>query len=116
MPLSEEEQRILQQIEQQFYESDPAFSQRVSQTTLYRHALRRVVLSVGLLVVGLAFLVATLQFHVAIAFCGFLVMLFAAFVIEKNLRAMGRAGLEQVTANLRGNRLSSRKRSSGTSD
>jgi len=109
MPLSEEEQRILQQIEQQFYESDPAFSQRVSQTTLYRHAVRRVVLSVGLLLAGLAFLVATLQVHFAVAFVGFLIMLVAAFVIEKNLRAMGKAGLEQVSANLR----SGRRRPSG---
>jgi len=101
MPLSEEEQRILSQIEQQFYESDPAFSQRVSQTTLYRHAVRRVVLSVGLLIAGLAFLVATLQVHFAVAFVGFLIMLVAAFVIEKNLRTMGKAGLEQVSANLR---------------
>jgi hypothetical protein len=109
MPLSEEEQRILQQIEQQFYESDPAFSQRVSQTTLYRHAVRRVVLSVGLLIAGLAFLVATLQVHFAVAFVGFLIMLVAAFVIEKNLRAMGKAGLEQVSANLR----TGRRRPSG---
>ena len=42
MPLSEDEQRILHQIEQQFYESDPAFAQQVSQTTLYRHAFGRV--------------------------------------------------------------------------
>jgi hypothetical protein len=110
MPLSEEEQRILQQIEQQFYESDPAFSQRVSQTTLYRHAVRRVVLSVLLLVAGLAFLVATLQVHFAVAFAGFLVMLLAAFGIEKNVRAMGRVGLEQVSANLKANRPAQRRR------
>ena len=32
MPLSEDEQRILHQIEQQFYESDPDFAYNVSQT------------------------------------------------------------------------------------
>jgi hypothetical protein len=36
-------------------------------------------------------------------------MLVAAFVIEKNLRAMGKAGLEQVSANLR----TGRRRPSG---
>ncbi|HYX44684.1 MAG TPA: DUF3040 domain-containing protein, partial [Acidimicrobiales bacterium] len=40
MPLSEDEQRILHEIEQQFYESDPAFAREVGKTTLYRHAGR----------------------------------------------------------------------------
>jgi hypothetical protein len=105
MPLSEDEQRILNQIEQQFYESDPAFAQTVSQSTLYRHALRRIKWSALMLVAGLAFLVATLQVHYALAFVGFLIMLLAAFIIEKNARAMGRAGLQQVTGSMRGGRL-----------
>ena len=40
VPLSEDEQRILHEIERRFYESDPAFASQVSQTTLYRHAGR----------------------------------------------------------------------------
>jgi len=105
MPLSEDEQRILHQIEQQFYESDPAFAQSVSQTTLYRHALRKIRWATLLLVAGLAFLIATLQVHVVLAFLGFVIMLLAAFIIEKNARAMGKAGLEQVAGGLRSGRL-----------
>lgn len=105
MPLSEDEQRILHQIEQQFYESDPAFAQTVSQTTLYRHAFRNIKWATLGLVAGLVFLVATLQVHVALAFCGFLMMLAAAFVIERNGRKLGRAGLQQVTDSMRGGRL-----------
>jgi hypothetical protein len=101
MPLSEDEQRILHQIEQQFYESDPAFAQSVSQSTLYRHAWRRIKWAALMLMAGLVFLVATLQVHFALAFVGFLIMLAAAFIIEKNARSMGRAGLEQVTRSLR---------------
>src|SRR5215204_3165796 len=87
MPLSEDEQRILHQIEQQFYESDPDFAQSVSQNTLYRHAFRRIKWSALMLVVG------------------FLIMLAAAFIIEKNARTMGRAGLQSVTGTLRGGKL-----------
>ena len=36
MPLSPEEQRILQDIEKSFYEHDPQFSRKVSETTIYR--------------------------------------------------------------------------------
>jgi hypothetical protein len=105
MPLSEDEQRILNQIEQQFYESDPAFAQQVSQTTLYRHAFGRVKWGILGLVAGLAFLIATLQVSVLLSLLGFLFMLMSAFVIERNVRAMGKVGMEQVTANLRSHRL-----------
>ena len=105
MPLSEDEQRILHQIEQQFYESDPAFAQSVSQSTLYRHAFRRIKWAALMLVLGLVFLVATLHIHFALSFVGFLIMLAAAFIIEKNARAMGRAGLDQMTRSFRAGRL-----------
>jgi Protein of unknown function (DUF3040) len=105
MPLSEDEQRILSQIEQQFYESDPAFAQSVSQNSLYRHAFRNIKWAALGLVGGLAFLLATLQVHVLVAFCGFLAMLACAFVIERNARRMGKAGLQQVTSSTRAGKL-----------
>lgn len=105
MPLSEDEQRILNQIEQQFYESDPAFAQSVSQSSLYRHAFRNIKWSALLFILGLVFLIATLQIHFAVAFIGFVIMLGAAFIIEKNARKMGRAGMQQVTGGIRGARL-----------
>jgi hypothetical protein len=105
MPLSEDEQRILHQIEQQFYESDPAFAETVSQTTLYRHAFRNIKWAALGFVAGLAFLLITLQVHFVIAFGGFLAMLAAAFVIERNARKLGRAGMEQVTNSMKAGRL-----------
>ena len=108
MPLSEDEQRILHQIEQQFYESDPDFAYSVSQTTLYRHAFRNIKWGVLGLVAGLVFLLFTLQIHVLLAFVGFLIMLACAFVIERNARAMGRAGLQHVTSSMRAARLGER--------
>jgi hypothetical protein len=105
MPLSEDEQRILHQIEQQFYESDPDFAQTVSQASLYRHAFRRIKWSALMLIAGLIFLIATLQVHFVLAFGGFLIMLLAAFIIEKNARTMGRAGLQSVTGSIRGGKL-----------
>lgn len=105
MPLSEDEQRILHQIEQQFYESDPDFAQSVSQSTLYRHAFRRIKWAALMLVLGLVVLVATLQVHFVVAFGGFLIMLAAAFIIEKNARSMGRAGLQSVTGSMRSGKL-----------
>jgi hypothetical protein len=104
MPLSEDEQRILRQIEEQFYENDPKFAQHVGSASLYRHALRRVRWAVVGLVVGLVFLVATLQVHFLMSFLGFLGMLGCAFVIERNLRTVGRIGLQDLAGVMRNRR------------
>ena len=97
MPLSEDEQRILRQIEEQFYEHDPKFAQHVGTSSIYRHALRRIRWATLGLVLGLIFLIATLQVHYLVAFCGFVVMLACAFVIERNVRAAGKIGIQDLT-------------------
>ena len=100
MPLSEDEERILKDIEREFYENDPAFAREVSETTLYRHAWRNIKLSLVGFVFGLAALVLALPVWY-LAFGGFLVMLACALVIERNARKMGRAGLESVTKTIK---------------
>ena len=100
MPLSEDEERILKDIEREFYENDPAFAREVSETTLYRHAWRNIKLSLVGFVVGLAALVLALPVWY-LAFGGFLVMLACALVIERNARKMGRAGLESLTKTIK---------------
>ena len=101
MPLSEDEERILKDIEREFYENDPAFAREVGETTLYRHAWRNIKLSLVGFVAGLVILVVLLSTSYLLAFGGFLVMLACALVIERNARKMGRAGLESVTNSLK---------------
>ncbi|HEY1118876.1 MAG TPA: DUF3040 domain-containing protein [Acidimicrobiales bacterium] len=101
MPLSEDEERILKDIEREFYENDPAFAREVRETTLYKHSWRNIKLSLVGFVAGLVLLVAALSSSYLLAFGGFLVMLGCALVIERNARNMGRAGLETMTKNLK---------------
>jgi len=101
MPLSEHEQRILQEIERSFYEHDPAFAQRVRSETVYRHAGRACKWSVLAFLAGFVFLVFTFTTSVVLGLLGFLVMLGAALVFERNLRRMGRAGLAEINASVR---------------
>ena len=42
MPLSDEEQKILREIEANLNATDPALGERVSRTTLYRHSARMI--------------------------------------------------------------------------
>lgn len=101
VPLSEDEQRILHEIERSFYEHDPAFARGVSQTTLYRHAGRNLKYAAAGFVVGMVVLLASFASSLILGMVGFLAMLGSAFVFERNLRKMGRAGWQQMTQSMR---------------
>ncbi|HET7721882.1 MAG TPA: DUF3040 domain-containing protein, partial [Acidimicrobiales bacterium] len=101
MPLSEDEERILSEIAQQFYADDPEFAREVGETTLYTHTVRRMKWSGLGFVLGVAFLIAALSTSYLLAFGGFLVMLACALYFERNLRKLGKAGLEQITTSMK---------------
>ena len=107
MPLSEDEQRILDQIEAQFYANDPHLAQQVSETTLYRHASRNIKWAAVGFLVGFVVLLTSYTSNLFMGFIGFLAMLGCAFVVVSNLRKMGKAGLESITASVKGKRLKS---------
>ncbi len=102
MPLSEDEQRILSEIEDHLYESDPALAREVAQTTIYTHAFRNLKWATLGFIVGVALMVGLLSTSFILAFAGFLVMLASLLWFENNARKLGRAGLEQMTQNFRG--------------
>ncbi|MBB33622.1 MAG: hypothetical protein CL455_08230 [Acidimicrobiaceae bacterium] len=101
MPLSEDEQRILSQIEQQLHESDPGLAKEVATTTVYTHSARNIKWSVLGFIVGLVTIVLTLSVSFWLAFVGFAMMLTAALFFEQNLRRLGRAGMNQLSMNVR---------------
>ena len=99
MPLSEDEQRILKEIEDNLAASDPQLV-AVAETTLYRHATRNAIWAALGLVAGLVLVVFTFTRSLWVAIVGFLVMVACALVIERNLRKMGKAGLQSITKDL----------------
>jgi hypothetical protein len=101
MPLSDEELRILQEIEANLTATDPGLVQQVSETTLYRHAARSIKWAVVGFIAGLILLVATFTQVLVLGFAGFLLMLGCLLVIERNARKLGRAGIENLTSTLR---------------
>ena len=101
MPLSEDEQRILHEIERSFYEHDPAFARGVSKNTLYRHAGRNCKWAALGFAAGLVVLLASFASNLVVGFVGFLLMLGSALVFERNLRKMGRAGWQQITGTMK---------------
>jgi len=96
VPLSEHEQRILTEIEQHLYASDPDLARQVGSTTVYSEALRGVRWGIAGVVIGLIASIALLSVHPLLSFfVGFGLMLVSAWHLERNVRRLGRSGLEQ---------------------
>ena len=105
MPLSEDEQRILRQIEQELAQ-DPTFSNRG-----YRVSRRRLVLLTLGLLAGLALTIAGLSISFFVAFAGFVAVLVMAVMLESEIRLLGRERLGSlpISAWLGGVRRSNRQ-------
>jgi hypothetical protein len=101
VPLSEEEQRILGEIEQQLYASDPDLAQEIADSTVYRHAARNLKWAVFGFVVGIAIILGTLHISFVLSFVGFLVLLGCTLSIVRDLRRMGKAGMTQLSETMR---------------
>ncbi|MFN8053328.1 MAG: DUF3040 domain-containing protein [Acidimicrobiales bacterium] len=103
MPLSEDEQRILTEIEHQLRASDPDLARQVSETTVYSDPLRRTRLATAGLVLGLAVTIVLLFTVNAYAafIIGFGMMFASAFYLERNIRHLGRVGMNQLANTVR---------------
>lgn len=101
MPLSEDEERILQQIEQNFYAHDPQSAKRLRSTTLPRYLARNCRWAALGFLVGLIVLLASFASNWIVGIFGFVIMLGSAVVFTENLRRMGQHGWRQLTASMR---------------
>lgn len=100
MPLNENEQRILAEIERQFHASDPESAKRIGSTTLQHYLARNCKWAAVGFVAGLVILLAAFASSWILGIFGFLVMVASAVVLIQNLHKMSRLGLEQVSRSL----------------
>lgn len=121
MPLSDREQQILQEIEDQLYEQDPEFARGVSSTTLQVHLLRNVRRGIAAFLAGFGLLVVFFfQTELIVGIAAFLLMLAGAVYTYDNLRKIGSEQLrvlrEQAPLSDLVTRLRSRIRDMGNRD
>jgi uncharacterized membrane protein YdfJ with MMPL/SSD domain len=92
MPLSEHEQRILDEIERRLAAEDPKFARATAIAAPKGLALRRIKRAVACFVVGLGLLLAGLVTNLLIVFglAGFAVMLASVVVVTKAMKDLGR--------------------------
>ncbi len=93
MPLNEREQRILEEIERQFYQDDPKLAETVANTTLESVHRKWNRLALFGFVVGLVVMLASFTRWTAVALGGFVIMVASAGWIAMNLhRRRGESG------------------------
>ena len=100
MPLSEDEQRILRQIEEQL-QADPSFALKVNNRSHQGVSGRRLVWSILALVLSLAVASAALQISALLSFVAFGGMVVAGVFLERELSARGRDQLSRNPDELR---------------
>jgi hypothetical protein len=102
MPLSDEEQKILREIEANLNATDPGLVEQVSRTTLYRHSARMIRWAALGFVLGLVMLVLTFARYPLMGVLGFFIMLGCLLQIERHVRKLGKAGMDTLTSGWRG--------------
>jgi hypothetical protein len=93
VPLSEHEQRLLDQIERALYQDDPKFASTVRQTDLRTHMKRRLVKAGLVLVVGFGLLLTGVVIsQPLVGIAGFGVMVLALLLAMTSWKRMGQGG------------------------
>ena len=81
MPLSEEELRLLEQMERALVEEDPKLASTLRGTTMRRHARRQLIVSIVCFVIGIGVLMAGAMTQMTVVgIVGFVVMLGSAYL------------------------------------
>ncbi len=95
MPLSEEELRLLEQMERALVEEDPKFASTLRGTTLRRSARRRAIVAGIVFVIGIVVLMTgAITSIIPIGIVGFVIMLGSATVFLTAIRGQAAAGAE----------------------
>jgi xanthosine utilization system XapX-like protein len=122
MPLSEHEQRLLDQIERALYAEDPKFASTVRGARLRKPSRRRRLQGIALFVLGVALLLLGVMFPLiklasvpVVSVLGFLVMFFGALITWTSLRRGDAAESEAEASGLSQGSPGDKKRHGGFS-
>jgi hypothetical protein len=99
MPLSEDEQRILRQIEEQL-QRDPGFGRHLHHRA--QGDRRMLIASGAAAIVCLVLTIALLSVSPLLSFVAFVAALAASLVCERHARTLGEAGLGHISDTVRG--------------
>ena len=93
MPLSEEELRLLEQMERALVAEDPKLASTLRGTALRRNARRRAIVAAAVFLIGVGVLMAgAIMRQTIVGIIGFVVMLGSAYIALVSWRGQSRAG------------------------
>ncbi len=95
MPLSEEELRLLEQMERALVAEDPKFASTLRGTRMRQHARRQMIAGVLVFLVGVTLLMSGAVFQkIPLGILGFVVMLGSAYFTLSSWRGQSRVALQ----------------------
>lgn len=86
MPLNDREQKILEEIEKQFYADDPKLAQTVARTTLESVSQKWTPFAIVGFIIGVVIMLAFFRTQVFVAGAGFVIMVISGGWIAMDLR------------------------------
>ena len=86
VPLDDREQKILDEIERQFYQEDPSLAQRVARSSLGAFSKKRQRLAIVGFIAGMVVMLVAFTANTWIALLGFMTMVISAGWLAMNLR------------------------------
>jgi hypothetical protein len=96
VPLNEDEQRILRQIEEQFYQDDPKLAREVSRTSVYTHTGRQLKWAIAGVAVGILLMPFFMVWHVALGLVAFGIAFASGVWAYYSFRRMTQAGINDL--------------------
>ncbi|MGB8652124.1 MAG: DUF3040 domain-containing protein, partial [Mycobacteriales bacterium] len=114
MPLSEHEQRLLDQIERALYAEDPKFATTVRSTDLRTHMKRRLRRAAAVFALGFVLLLSGVITNFAVGIAGFVVMLVALMMALSAWNRLNGSGPTTTTAPSRSRREGKQKKPHGS--
>lgn len=97
MPLSDNEEKILAEIEANIRKSDPGLAHQVEQSTVYRHSGRKIAMSVAGIIVLLVVIVLTFSSPAwPVAFVAFAGMVLIGMSLVDHMVKIGRVGVDDA--------------------
>ena len=98
MPLSEHEQRQLEQMERALYAEDPKFASTMRGSTIRAHYRRRILFGAIGFILGVVLLMLGLVQNIALGVAGFVVMLLSVWLAAASWRRLAHPGDAQAAA------------------
>jgi|GEM_PF-6770851 len=101
MPLSNKEQKILDEIEKGLVHLDPEFVKEIDSSALYRNVISSLKIPLSLTGLGFIFMITMLFVNPWLSVIGLVLVFSSSLRLEKSLRIMSKTGFQDISQSIK---------------